>query len=62
MRIELTTPDGRVFEVDPDRIDILEQAQPHMYAAGVQSLVYIGGHQQGVKETIAQIKALETKT
>jgi hypothetical protein len=61
MRVALTTPDGRQFEVDPDKIDILEEAQPHMFAPGVASVVYVGGHMQAVKETVAQIRALESK-
>lgn len=63
MRIELTTPDGRPFEVDPSMIKMLEQAQPHMVAATANSVVYVGAdlHMQAVKETVAQIKALEAK-
>lgn len=60
MRIELTTPDGRHFEIDPDKIDILEDAQPGTMASGVKSVISIGGRIQGVKETVVQIKALES--
>jgi hypothetical protein len=62
MRIELTTPDGRRFEVNPSSISILVEAEPGEWALSVKSLVYtIDGHKQGVRETIEQIKELETK-
>jgi hypothetical protein len=62
MRIELTTPDGRKFEVDPTLIKMLEDAQPGMMASGVKAVVYVGDglHMQGVKETVAQIKQMES--
>lgn len=64
MRISLTTPDGRDFEVDPSMIKMLEAATPHMYAASANSVVYIGDdlHMQAVKETVAQIKQMEKTT
>lgn len=64
MRITLTTPDGRQFEVDPSMIKMLEETAPHMYAASANAVVYIGDglHMQAVKETVAQIKALESRT
>lgn len=60
MRIELTTPDGRHFEIDPDKIDTLEEAQPGTMASGVKSVITFGGRVQGVKETVIQIKVLES--
>lgn len=62
MMIKLTTPDGREFEVDPTLIKILEVAEPGLEAASAKSVIYIGDglHMQAVKETVAQIKALES--
>lgn len=61
MRISLTTPDNRVFEVNPLKIDALAEAQDGEWAVGTHTIVYYGNptFQQGVKETIAQIKQLE---
>jgi hypothetical protein len=59
MRIELTTPDGRHFEIDPDKIDTLEEAEAGLMAPSVKSILYIGGRMQGVRETVDQIKKLE---
>ncbi len=61
MRIELTTPDGRHFEVDPEKIDILEEAQPGQMAPGVKAVIYVGGHMQGIRETVERVKELEGK-
>jgi hypothetical protein len=43
-------------------IKMLEEAEPHMEAASANAVVYIGDslHMQAVKETVAQIKALES--
>lgn len=59
-RIDLTTPDGRKFEVDPAAIEVLVEAEPGEWAAGVKSIVYTNVMKQGVRETIDQIKLLET--
>lgn len=59
MRITLTTPDGRHFEVDPQKIDTLEEPQPGMMSPKVKSVIYVSGRMQGVCETVAQVKALE---
>jgi hypothetical protein len=62
MRIELTTPDGRRFEVNPDKIDILEEAQRNVvssYPANVRAIIYVDGHMQEVCETVEHIKQME---
>lgn len=61
MRITLTTPDDRIFEVNSDKIDALEQAQAGEWAPGTNTIVFYGipTIRQGVKETIDQIHKLE---
>lgn len=59
MRISLTTPDGRRFEVDPETITMLEDAKPGIYDPKVVTVVYAAGHVQGVCETIDRIEELE---
>lgn len=61
MRISLTTPDGRVFEVVPSKIDALVDAIPDVWAEGTRTIVFYGipTFQQGVRETIEMIKKLE---
>ena len=59
MRIELTTPDGRKFEIKPDAIDFMEEALPGLYPVNVKAVIYIGERMQAVCETIEQIKNME---
>lgn len=61
MRIELTTPDNRRFEVNPAKIDILVEAIPGLYAPEVKTVIYAAGLAQGVCETIEHIKELENE-
>jgi hypothetical protein len=62
MRIQLTTPDGRHFEVDPEKIDILEEPVPGTMTKAVKAVISVSGRIQGVTETVAQIKAMEKAT
>lgn len=61
MRIVLTKPDGKKFEINPKKIDALEEASPGVWAPGVNTIIY--SHEfirQGVKETVDQIKKMES--
>lgn len=61
MRIELTTPDGRTFEVDPSKIVTLTDAMPGLMAPSVKSVLTVEGvdGMQGVRETRERIRQLE---
>lgn len=58
MMIEVTTPDGRKFNVKPDGIDELEDAQPGLWAASAKSVIMSGGQRQAIRESVAEVKAL----
>lgn len=56
--ITLTAPNGVKFEIDPDKISVLEPATPGLYAPGSKAVVHVDGQMHAVKETVAQIDAM----
>jgi hypothetical protein len=50
------------IEIDPDKISVLEDAAPGLYAPGAKSVVRVDGEMHAVKETVAQIDAMRGPT
>ena len=53
--IWLTRPDGSRFEIDPDKISLVEPADAGQWAPTSKSVVRIDGENHAVRETVEQI-------
>ena len=56
--ITLTTPNGVKFEIDPEKISVLQSAGPPMYASGTQAVLRVDGEMHAVRETVSQIHTM----
>ena len=56
--IWVTAPNGVRFEIDPEKISVLEPAQPGMYAPGAKAVFRVDGEMHAVKETVSQIDTM----
>lgn len=56
--ITLTAPNGVKFEIDPEKISILEPAAPGAWAPGAKAVLRVDGEVHAVRETVAQIDAM----
>jgi uncharacterized membrane protein len=59
--ITVTAPNGLKIEIDPEKISVLEPAEPGMYAPGAKSVIRVDGETHAVKETVAQIDTMRAK-
>lgn len=59
--ITLTAPNGVKFEIDPEKISILEPAPAGMYAPGSKAVLRIDGEVHAVRETVDEIDTMRLK-
>jgi hypothetical protein len=59
--ITLTAPNGVKFEIDPEKVSIIEPATPGEWAPGSKTVLRVDGEVHAVKETVAEIHALRMK-
>ena len=59
--ITLTAPNGTKFEIDPEKVSVLEPATPGEWAPGTKAVLRVDGEMHAVKETIAEIHALRMR-
>jgi hypothetical protein len=53
--VHLTGPDGRSVAIDATRISAIVAAPAEQYAAGSQTVVFMGRKRQAVKESVTQV-------
>ena len=60
--ITLTAPDGTKFEIDPEKISVIEPAHPGLFYPGTKTVLRVDGEMHAVIETVAQIDQLRKET